>query len=165
MLGVDMSTRSTLLTMDPQWRNSTEQRAWRDYLLASLRLIEQLDNELNRRFNLPLSDYEILFALHEAEDAGLRMSDVAERVIVSRSRLTYRMDRLVGQGFVEREVSPDDRRVVYARLTAAGHEKLEQSSDRHIQDVKTYLFNHLTEEQIASLSEIFGPVRKALEEG
>ncbi len=150
--------------MDVQWLSSAEQAAWRNYLYASLRLIDELDHRLNQEFDLPLSDYEILVALNESEARCLRMSDLAESVIISRSRLTYRVDRLVGRGLVRREISPEDRRVVFAHITEKGAAVLDEAAASHVADVRRLLFAHLGPDQVEQMREIFGPVRTYLED-
>ncbi len=131
--------------------------------MSSLRLIDQLDQGLSQEFDLPLSDYEILVSLNESEKGHLRMSDLADSVIISRSRLTYRVDRLVGRGLVRREVSPEDRRVVFAHITPEGQAMLDRAAARHVNDVRELLFDHLSKAQVEQVREIFGPIRTHLE--
>src|SRR4051812_2649994 len=100
----------------PIWLTEEQQRVWRAYLLGSARLNEKLDADL-RQFGLDLGEYEILVTLSEAEDRQSRMSDLADAVHQSRSRLTHTVSRMEGRGVVERVSCPTDRRGVWARLT------------------------------------------------
>ena len=100
----------------PIWLSAEQQRVWRTYLLGSARLNEKLDADL-RQFGLDLGEYEILVTLSEAEARQCRMSDLADAVHQSRSRLTHTITRMERRGLVERVSCPTDRRGVWARLT------------------------------------------------
>lgn len=103
--------------------------------------MERLDHELQQRSNLNLTDFEILSVLSEAPERRLRMSDLARQVLVSRSRLTYRVDRLAEVSFVNREECEDDRRGLWAILTQTGHEALESAKAGHYMDIDTWFFD------------------------
>src|SRR5258705_9595670 len=97
--------------MDPvRWLTPEEQQAWRAFVRGSALLLDRLDSQLVEAHGLTLADYEILAWLSESPRGGLRMSDLADRALVSRSRLTYRVDRLVAEGLIERRPCPSDRR-------------------------------------------------------
>ena len=121
--------------------SAAEQRTWRAYLSANMQLLERLDHELQQRSHLSLTDYEILSELAVAPDQRLRMSDLAEQVMVSRSRLTYRVDRLAGVDYVTREECQDDRRGMFAILTGTGAGALEAATAGHIGDIRTWFFD------------------------
>ena len=91
-------------------RTNNSREAWRAFLKGNVQLIERLDQELQQRSNLSLTDFEILSMLDAAPDDRLRMSELASQVLVSRSRLTYRVDRLVEVELVVREECEDERR-------------------------------------------------------
>ena len=120
-----------------------EQGTWRAFVSATVRLMEKLDHELQQRSQLSLTDYEILSALAEEEDDRLRMSDLAERVLVSRSRLTYRVDRLAEVDYVTREECEDDRRGLFAILTETGAEALQAATPGYVADVRTWFFEQI----------------------
>lgn len=120
-----------------------EERTWRAFLSANVQLLERLDHELQQRSQLSLTDYEILSELAAAPERRLRMSELAERVLVSRSRLTYRVDRLAEVSYVTREECEDDRRGLFAILTDTGAEALAAATDGHLADVRTWFFDLL----------------------
>lgn len=131
-----------------------EQRAWRSYLSANLQLTERLDQELQQRSHLSLTDYEILLVLSEAEDSRLRMSDLARQVLVSRSRLTYRVDRLAEVDYVQREECEDDRRGLWAILTETGRQALESATAGHQLDVRAWFFDLISEDELDVLERV-----------
>jgi DNA-binding MarR family transcriptional regulator len=131
-----------------------EQRAWRAFLSANVRLLERLDHELQQRSQLSLTDYEILIALSKAPGRRLRMSDLAERVLVSRSRLTYRVDRLAAADYVTREECEDDRRGLYAILTETGCRALTSATPGHIADVRTWFFDVIDFDELDLLAQV-----------
>ncbi|MDH3679698.1 MAG: MarR family transcriptional regulator [Acidimicrobiia bacterium] len=120
-----------------------EERTWRAFLSANVQLLERLDHELQQRSHLSLTDFEILSELAAAPGRRLRMSELAERVLVSRSRLTYRVDRLAEVSYVTREECEDDRRGLFAILTDTGTEALEAATDGYLADVRTWFFDLL----------------------
>ncbi|MEM7340888.1 MAG: MarR family transcriptional regulator [Actinomycetota bacterium] len=138
------------------------QRAWRAFLSANLRLMERLDHELQQRSQLSLTDYEILSALDEAPDQRLRMSELADRVIVSRSRLTYRVDRLAAAEYVSRIECEDDRRGLFASLTPTGASALAAATPGHDIDINTWFFDLLDEPEVATIESIMTRVDEKL---
>ena len=145
-----------------RWLDDREQRAWRGFLGASARLLDQLDRELQREHGMTLSDYEILAQLSEAPDERLRMTELASRAYASKSRLSHHIRRLIERGWVSREVCPADRRGAYAVLTAAGRRKLEQAAPSHVGGVRCHLFDQLTRDQVDALAEGFRAVQERL---
>jgi DNA-binding MarR family transcriptional regulator len=119
-----------------------------------VRLLERLDHELQQRSHLSLTDFEILTALSEAPGHRLRMSDLADRVLVSRSRLTYRVDRLVAAEYLTREECEDDRRGLYAILTEIGCKALMKATPGHIADVRTWFFDVIDVDEINMLAKL-----------
>jgi DNA-binding MarR family transcriptional regulator len=131
-----------------------EQRIWRTFLSVNVRLLERLDHDLQQRSHLSLTDFEILSVLAESPDQRLRMSDLAERVLVSRSRLTYRVDRLVGVEYLAREECEDDRRGLFAILTDTGHNALIAATPGHTNDIRTWFFDALTADELQVIGQI-----------
>lgn len=125
------------VTSEPEtnWLNAEEQEIWRAYLTGTARIAEVLDAEL-RPHGLDLGEYEILVALSEAPGRRLRMSDLAEVVHQSRSRLTHAIARMEEKGLVGREQCPDDRRGVFAALTDTGYSLLVAAAPAHVESVR-----------------------------
>ena len=97
-----------------------ELAAWGGLLRTHARLVRELDAELTLEHRLPLSSYEVLLRLANSETGGMRMSEIADAVLLSRSGLTRLVDRLEAKQLVRRGRHPDDRRSVVIELTEAG---------------------------------------------
>ena len=146
-----------------RWLNDDEQDAWRAFLRGASLLLERLDAELLEAHGLTLADYEILVRLSEAPRGGVRMSDLAGQALVSKSRLTYRVDRLVSEGLVERRPCPSDRRGSLAVLTPSGRRRLERAAPTHVDGVVAYLFEQCSARDVAAVGRVFAGVADALE--
>lgn len=144
--------------MDDEQAKKHQLEAWRKFLSANVQLMERLDQELQHRSNLNLTDFEILSVLSEAEDRRLRMSDLARQVLVSRSRLTYRVDRLAEVSFVTREECEDDRRGLWAILSDVGLEALEAARAGHERDIDNWFFDQMSEEELPVLNAIMARI-------
>lgn len=139
------------------WLSQEQQRVWRAYLLASARLNERLDADL-RCFGIDLAEYEILVTLEESPDHQLRMSELADAVHQSRSRLTHTVSRMEKSGHVERTHCPTDRRGVWARLTPAGLDLLKTAAPSHVRAVRTNFVEAIDADDYAALGRAFSAV-------
>jgi DNA-binding MarR family transcriptional regulator len=145
------------------WRELTpEQRAaWSGFLRGHAQIVRALDTELEREHGLPLTSYDVLVQLSLAPDRRLRMFELADAIVLSRSGLTRLVDRLERDGLVEREPDELDRRQIYARLTDRGFEVLADATPTHIAGIKERFFERLSDEQTKQLAAIwraiFGP--------
>jgi DNA-binding MarR family transcriptional regulator len=137
-----------------RWLSADEQRAWRAYVESSKVLFDALDRQLQRDSDMPHAYYEILVALSEAENRTMRMSELAERTLSSRSRLSHAVARLEERGWVVREECPTDRRGQNARLTDEGFRTLATAAHGHVTAVRDYMIDVLTPEQLEQLAEI-----------
>ena len=131
--------------------SADEQTAWRTFLRAHATLVRRLEGELVRDHDLPLASYDVLVQLSEAPEGGLRMTELAERVLLSRSGLTRLVDRLVRDGLVERRSCPEDARGTVAVLTAAGGERLSTAWPTHLRGVAEHL-SRLEPAEVAQLT-------------
>lgn len=138
----------------PRWLDEQEQRTWRAWLYSTQLLQERLDRELSRESGISNAYYEILVQLSETPGRSLRMSQLAERCLSSRSRLSHAVSRLEERGWVRREVCAEDGRGLLAVLTDAGFAALEAAAPHHVESVRRHLFDQLTGEQQAALREI-----------
>jgi DNA-binding MarR family transcriptional regulator len=136
---------------EPRWLDADEQKAWRAWLYSSLLLQDQLDRELTRETGISHAYYEILVQLSEAPGRMLRMSQLAERSLSSRSRLSHAVSRLEERGWVRRQVCEDDGRGQLAVLTDEGFAALEAAAPVHVAGVRSHLFDQLTPEQVQAL--------------
>ena len=112
------------------WLDDLEMQAWRSLLSAHSRLMSRLDAELQASQGMSVSDYGVLVQLSEAEGGHMRMSELADRLLLSPSGLTRRLDGLVRAGLVDRARCPTDRRGAFAVLTDAGRGPTGGSSTR-----------------------------------
>lgn len=148
-----MPTENTSVT----WLDQDQQRIWRTYLLGSARLAERLDTDL-RKFGIDLGEYEILVTLEESPEQRLRMSELADAVHQSRSRLTHTVTRMEKSGLVERTLCPTDRRGVWAQLTKAGNDLLKTAAPSHVRAVRTNFVEAIGVEDYAALGRAFAAV-------
>jgi len=135
---------------------------WRHYLAASAQLVDRLDHELQQHHDIALVDYEILNELHDAPGKRLRMSDLASQVFVSRSRLTYRIDRLVEVGMVTREECEDDRRGMWAIITDPGTEAYQAARISHQAAIDAWFFDQMSEDEMRSCRAVMGRIAAKL---
>jgi len=142
----------------PRWLNDSEMRAWRAFINGSQRLIEVLNRELTEAHGLSIADYRILVLLSESDTGSLRMSELAEGIVSSRSRLTHQVRRLEEQGLVRRQDCPSDRRGVLAVLTDAGRTRLATVAPTHVAGVRRHLVDHLSPAEQRTVAEVFGRV-------
>jgi DNA-binding MarR family transcriptional regulator len=148
----------------PRWLDAEEQRAWRAYMYSWMLLEDRLDRELTREAGISHAYYEILVQLSETEGRALRMSELADRCLSSRSRLSHAVSRLEERGWVRRQVCAEDGRGQLAVLTDAGFAALEAAAPVHVESVRTHLFDQLTPAQIASMREISETLLQRLSE-
>jgi DNA-binding MarR family transcriptional regulator len=137
-----------------RWLDAEEQRAWRAWLYSTQLLQERLDRELTRTTGISHAYYEILVALSETPGRKLRMSELADRCLSSRSRLSHAVSRLEERGWVGRELCPDDGRGQLAVLTDNGFAALEAAAPIHVESVRTHLFDQLSPEQVAAMRDL-----------
>lgn len=139
---------------ETRWLNESEQRIWRTYLLGAAELWERLDHAL-RPFNLSLNEYSILVCLSEGPDQRLRMSELADAVHQSRSRLTHTISRMEDAGLVQRTASRSDRRGVWAELTSEGIQLLEESASAHVESVRRHFIDPAGSADWEALGRVF----------
>jgi DNA-binding MarR family transcriptional regulator len=139
---------------EPRWLDAEEQRAWRAWLYSSLLLQDRLDRDLTHETGISHAYYEILVQLSETEGRMLRMSQLAERCLSSRSRLSHAVSRLEERGWVRRQVCPDDGRGQLAVLTDEGFGALEAAAPIHVESVRTHLFDQLTPQQVQNMRDL-----------
>ena len=144
--------------MDVNWLDDEESRAWRAVATTSSRLLASLDSDLRANHQLHLADYEVLVYLSEAPEQRLRMSDLADRLALSPSGLTRRLDRLTDSGAVVREQCAKDRRGTFAVLTSAGLEILVAAAPTHVASVRRHLIDRLDRAELLALADTLGRI-------
>jgi len=124
---------------------------WRAFLHAHALLIRRMDEELQAAHGVSLAEYDAMLQLVNAPGRRLRMSVLADRVLLSRSGITRLVDRLVAAGMVERSACITDARGAEASLTAAGLERLRAASRTHLDGVGRYFLGEMDEAERAAM--------------
>src|SRR5215217_6345135 len=137
-----------------RWLDADEQRAWRAYMYSWMLLGDRLDRELVRESGISHAYYEILVQLSETPGRALRMSELAERCLSSRSRLSHAVSRLEERGWVRRQVCAEDGRGQLAVLTDEGFAALEGAAPVHVESVRTHLLDQLSPQQIENMRDL-----------
>ena len=132
-----------------------EQAAWRGFLRAHAALTRELDAELVAAHRLPLTSYEVLLEVGHAPHGRMRMSELADRVRLSRSGLTRLVDRLARDGVIERMPCRDDARGWFAALTPEGRRLLEEARATHHDGVRRLFVAQLSADELAMLGDCF----------
>jgi len=153
-----------MIMSDIRWLDDDEQHVWRSYLDVSRLLNERLQHQLVKDSGLSLPEYEIFVQLSEAPDRMLRMSELAERAVNSRSRLTHTVSRLESRGLVRREPCPDDGRGVLCILTDEGFKAIDESAAGHVEAVRSALFDPLSRGEVKALGEAMDKILAVLRE-
>ena len=143
----------------PEWLNQSEQAAWRAWLDMYRLLLPELDRRLQAEAGSSLTDFEVLVHLSEAPGRRLRMGQVAERTVSTRSAVTRTIDRLVGRDWVRRVRVDDDQRGYFAELTDSGAAALSGMAPGHVVAVRDNLIDLLTPAELEALRVIGDRVR------
>ncbi len=135
----------------PSTRSTPASEAWRALLMAFTGIHHELAAEMEQVEGLPIEHYEILIMLYEAQDAGLRPSEIAQRRRLSRSGATRLIDRLASAELVERQDCDDDRRGSVVVLTPAGREAFARAGRLHLQGIERLVGSALSPSELAEL--------------
>ena len=137
----------------PRWLDAVEMRAWRGQLRMSWLLAAAIERDL-RELGLSHPDYYVLVQLSESPDRRMRMTDLADGIQWSKSRLSHHIARMEERGLVAREECNDDARGTFACLTSAGLRAIEAAAPDHVDSIRRHLLDVLTREQLACLGDI-----------
>lgn len=142
-------------TTDTHLLSPQELAAWRGFLRVHAALTRELDAELATAHALPLSSYEVLLYLNSAPGGEMRMSELADSVLLSRSGLTRLVDRLQGAGLLERRQCSDDARGSNAAITSAGRRAFRDARATHLAGVRERFLRHLSAEELQRLAALW----------
>jgi DNA-binding MarR family transcriptional regulator len=131
--------------------SSERLRAWRLYFESALALIDVLDAELERDAGIPMRWYDALVHLEETPE-GLRMNELAERILYSKSGFTRVVDRMEETGLVQRVRPENDRRSILVVLTDKGRNTMEQARRHHRHAIEQHFSQHLSDADIKALT-------------
>ena len=129
---------------------------WRSFLRSHASVVRDLERELVTEAGLPLGWYDVLLQLAEAPQRRLRMAELADSVLLSRSGLTRLVDRLQAEGLVCRERSIDDARGTFTVLTDAGFERLRAAAPTHLAGIQRHWLAHFDDDELRVLGELLG---------
>jgi DNA-binding MarR family transcriptional regulator len=134
--------------------------AWGALLRVHAELVPTLDKLLRTRTALPLAWYDVLLELYGAAEQRLTMSDLADRVVLSRTRVSRVVDELVTAGLVARQAHPDDARSAYAVLTGKGRQRFRQAAPTYLGGIEHHFAAALSDSELRSLAGMLGKVRE-----
>lgn len=137
----------------PAQLSELELGAWRGLLRAHASLVKRLDAEIESAHGMALNQYELLLWLEQAPDNRMRMCELADSVLLSRSGLTRLIDRMVRDGLVGRVTCEQDARGTFAELTPLGHERLQEARRTHLAGVREHFLGHFDEAELAALAD------------
>lgn len=158
MIGGDRTDTSAEGPLGPgDWRVGV----WRSFLRAHAGVIRELERELAADAGLPLGWYDVLLQLAEAPARRLRMADLADRVLLSRSGLTRLVDRLQAEGLVRREPSPEDARGMFTVLTAEGIDRLRKAVPVHLEGIQRHWLAHFDDDELRQLGALLSRLSAA----
>jgi len=139
--------------------------AWAVLLRAHARLVERIEAALAAAALPPLGWYDVLWALESADGHQLRMHELAEHVVLSRSNLTRLADRLQEAGLIERAAVAEDRRGAYCIITAAGRALRKRMWPTYQAAVERYFGAHISDREATQLGDVLGRIARAVREG
>ncbi len=152
----------TTESREPNWLDESQQRSWRALVIGTTLLMDRLDDDLRRAFNISLTEYEILVRLSERPGRQMRMALLADALAHSRSRVTHTVDRMEKAGYVVRGTTPEDGRGIVATMTDAGFARLESAAPQHVEGVRAYLVDVASSDDFAALGRVMDAVTDEL---
>ena len=132
-----------------------ELAAWRGMLRAHAELVRELDAELAREHEMPLSTYEVLLYLNDADEGRMRMSELADSVLLSRSGLTRLVDRLERDGLLRRERCESDARGLFAEITDEGRRVFADARSTHLDGVRRLFLERFSRDELRMLGALW----------
>jgi DNA-binding MarR family transcriptional regulator len=138
-------------------------RAWAALLRVHAALVPALDHDLQKAVGLPLAWYDVLLELSSAPEHRLPMTELGERVVLSRTRVSRLVDELQREGYVTREPHPTDRRSTFATITPAGRRRLRAAAPVYLAGIANRFASHLEPDELAVIATALERVRDATE--
>jgi DNA-binding MarR family transcriptional regulator len=134
------------------WLDEAQQRAWLAYIKVQLRLVYEMNRQLQADSGMSLADWDVLTALGASESASLTVTALAAQIGWERSRLSHHAKRMASRGLVELATADSDRRATEVRLTAAGRAALEWAAPGHVDLIKRLFFGGISRDLLEPLS-------------
>ncbi|MBO3742413.1 MarR family winged helix-turn-helix transcriptional regulator [Actinoplanes flavus] len=139
---------------------ATQLAHWRTFIESSWALHTRLEDELRAATGLSMNDYHVLVALADAPGRRIRMGELASRLVLSPSRITYQISSMIKRGLVRKESCPDDGRGQEAVLTDEGLTALREAAPAHLETVRKSFIDHLDDEELAVIGRVFAKIRE-----
>ncbi|MDA0264505.1 MAG: MarR family transcriptional regulator [Chloroflexi bacterium] len=134
---------------------------WRSFLKTHSTVVKHLERRMQEQHGLPLAWWDVLVQLAEGPESGLRMGELAEAVLLTRSGITRLVDRMIGEGLVVREQCPRDRRGYYAVISQKGLDIMAQVGPDHSENAWEVFLGHISEEEAVMVERVFSRVLAA----
>ena len=144
---------------NPNWLNSAEMKAWRGFVSTSSDLLNLIARDLEP-FGIDGGDYQLLAMLSEAPDQKLKMCELAERLRLSRSGLTRRIDGVLKAKYVAQVRDNQDGRVVFAHLTKKGFDFIKKVAPHHLESVRRRMIDLLSVAELKAFGSGFEKISK-----
>jgi DNA-binding MarR family transcriptional regulator len=151
-----------MATAEARWLERSQQQSWRALVMGMTLLLDRLDADLRRGFDISLAEYEILVRLSERPERRLRMAQLADALAHSRSRVTHTVKRMEYAGLVIRTTSDEDRRGVVCTMTEKGYDLLVQMAPTHVNGVRDYLVDLASDSDLEALGRVMNAVADKL---
>lgn len=148
---------------DTRWLTADEQRTWRSFIATNRLFFDRIERQLQQDAGLPHAYFEVLVRLSEAPEHTLRMSELAEISLSSRSRLSHAVARMEESGWVRREPCASDKRGLNCVLTEEGFALLRTAAQGHVRQVRRLMFEVLSVEQQHALRDACDALAARLE--
>lgn len=145
----------------PSGGSSDGVAVWATFLRTHAAVVRRLEHDLADEQGLPLSWYDVLLELQSAPERRLRMQELGERAVLSRTRVSRIVEQLVAEGLVERQADPDDRRATFAVITSAGHAVLRRAAPVYLRGIRDHFTSHLSDRELRALGRGLGKVLEA----
>lgn len=151
--------RSVTSMTGTEWLNEEEFDFWRGFIVAGSSVLAEVDAALKADAGISFDDYEVLVHLSEADGRRLRMTDLSNRLLHSRNRLTQRIDRMAARGLVRREKCSSDGRGTFAVMTDDGYDTIRRAAPDHVRAVREHLIDRVGPDRLRSGIEVFDQIR------
>ncbi|MBV9012886.1 MAG: MarR family transcriptional regulator [Pseudonocardiales bacterium] len=139
---------------EPRWLDEHQQRAWRSYLAMNTQLTARLHRQMQADSGLSLADFAVLVELSDRPEERVRVLELAQALQWEKSRLSHHLARMQRRGLVARQDCPDDARGAFIVLTPHGCQAIEHAAPRHVNTVRSLVFDQLTTEEVNALHTI-----------
>jgi DNA-binding MarR family transcriptional regulator len=147
-----------LFVAKSRWLDEREQHVWQGYLHVNQDLTAVLEQQLARESGVSGADYRVLVPLSDAPGGLLRARDLGSEIGWDRSRLSHHLSRMEKRGLVTREECAEDARGLMVRLTKAGRRAIEEAAPGHVEAVRRYFFDELSNDEMETMGAVFDRV-------